>query len=124
MPYSGFTVNLVALEIEEKMVKENVFFMNVRSLRSHSDQRSLLVASLIEVPMILALCETWLTDNDPTILYSSDGFSKIENVNRKNKKGGGLAFFARKSFDFKTRVFDNPLEHFVISIIDNSAIFG
>ena len=28
----------------------------------------------------------------------------------------------RKGFDFKTRVFDNPLEHFVISIIDNNAI--
>ena len=28
----------------------------------------------------------------------------------------------RKGFDFKTRVFDNPLEHFLISIIDNNAI--
>ena len=99
MPYSGFTVHLVALEIEGKMVKENVFFMNVRSLRSHYDQLSILVASLIKVPMILALYETWLTDNDPTILYSFDGFSKIENVNRKkNKKGGGLAFFCAERF--------------------------
>ena len=78
------------------MVKENVFFRNVRSLRSHYDQLSLLVASLIKVPMILALCETWLTDNDPTIFYSFDGFSKIENVNRKNKKGVGLAFLCGK----------------------------
>ena len=86
------------------MVKENVFFMNVRSLRSHYDQLSILVASLIKMPMILALYETWLTDNDSTILYSIDGFSKIENVNRKRKKGGGFAFFVRKGFDFKTRV--------------------
>ena len=91
-------------------------------MRSHYDQLSFLVASLIKGPMILALCETWLTDNDPTILYSFDVFSKNENVNRKNKKGDRLAFFVRKGFDFRTRVFVNPLEHFVISIIDNNAI--
>ena len=74
------------------------------------------------MPLILVLCETWLTDNDPTVLYSFDGFQKIENVNRKNKKGVGLTFFEWKSFDFKTRIFENPLEHFVISIFDNNAI--
>ena len=44
--------------------KEGVLLLNIRSLRLHHDQLCDLVDSLKEKPLVIALFETWLTDND------------------------------------------------------------
>ena len=48
---------------------EKVFFLNVQSLRSHHDQLKLLIESFQTKPALVALCETWLSDNDPIDIY-------------------------------------------------------
>ena len=37
---------------------ESVFFLNIKSLRLHQDQRCVLVASLNKKPLVIALRET------------------------------------------------------------------
>ena len=44
--------------------KEGLLFLNIRSLRLHHAQLCVLVDSLKEKPLVIASCETWLTDND------------------------------------------------------------
>ena len=74
------------------------FFLNVQSLRSHHDQLKVLVASLNRPPLVIALCETWLSDNDPLDLYHLDGYQKGIFVNRQNSRGSGFFYFKKNQF--------------------------
>ena len=49
---------------------ESVFFLNIRSLRLHHDQLFVLVDSLKKKYLLIALCETWLTENDCLEMFS------------------------------------------------------
>ena len=78
----------------------DLFFLNVQSLRSHHDQLRVLVASLNRQPLVIAICETWLSDNDPLNLYHLDGYQKGIFVNRQNSRGGGLALFIKNKINY------------------------
>ena len=54
----------------------DILFLNIQSLRNHHDQLKVLIASLKWQPCVVALCETWLSDNDPLELYNLDGYKK------------------------------------------------
>ena len=63
--------------------KEGVLFLNIRSLRLYHDQLCVLNDSLKKKPLVIASCETWLTDNDFLDFFFSwmgikKGFLKIK----------------------------------------------
>ena len=86
----------------------DILFLNIQSLRNHHDELKFLVASLKWQPYVVALCKTWLSDNDPLELYNLDGYQKDIFVNRQKSRGGGLAFFLK--------VLSNELENVVLTL--------
>ena len=56
--------------------KEGVLFPNIRSLRLYHDQLCVLVDSLKEKSLVIALCEAWLTDNDFLDFFQLDVYQK------------------------------------------------
>ena len=46
----------------------------IRSLRCHHDQLVIDINQLEQKPLIIALCETWLCDNDYLNLYHLEGY--------------------------------------------------
>ena len=78
----------------------DILFLNIQSLRNHHDQLKFLVASLKWQPSVVALCDTWLSDNDPLELFNLDGYQKGIFVNRQKSRGWGLAFFIKDQIDF------------------------
>ena len=91
---------------ENELVKVKdafLLFLNIRSLRCHHDQLSAFIEGFSTKPLVTALCETWLTDNDPTSLYKINGFSNIVTHNRSGRNGGGCAFFVNENVDFTVK---------------------
>lgn len=78
-----------------------LFFLNIRSLRCHHDQLEVFIKTLNPKPKIIALCETWLTDNDPIEVYAIENYQKIEIKNRQNKRGGGVALYILDDYDYE-----------------------
>ena len=94
----------------------DILFLNIQSLRNHHDQLKILVASLKWQPYVVALCETWLSDNDPLELYNLDGYQEGVFVNRQKSRGGGLAFFIKDQIDFSHEILSNELENVVLTL--------
>ena len=94
----------------------DIFFLNIQSLRNHHDQLKVLVASLEWQPYVVALCKTWLSDNDPLELNNLDGYQKGIFVNRQKSRGGGLAFFMEDQIDFSHEILSNELENVVLTL--------
>ena len=53
-----------------------LFYLNIRSLRCHHNELKVFLSTLTNKPAIIALCETWLTDNDTLELYTLKGYQK------------------------------------------------
>ena len=68
--------------------KDSFFFLNLQSLRFHHDLMKVELDRLKNALALIALCETWLTDKDPTGLYSIDGYETIITNYMVGKKGG------------------------------------
>ena len=68
-----------------------LFYLKICSLRRDHDELKVFPRTLTNRPALIALCETWMTDNGSLELYTLTGYQKIKAKNRKNK--GGLAFF-------------------------------
>ena len=96
--------------------KTDIFYMNIRSLRCHHDQLVTLFDDFEVKPLLVCLCETWLTNNDPNELYWLDDYCEIEVKNRESKLGGGLAFYARDDLNYSVREIQSNVEHIVITI--------
>ena len=121
---------------ENELVKVKdafLLFLNIRSLRCHHDQLSAFIEGFSTKPLVTALCETWLTDNDPTSLYKINGFSnivttifyyyttilyKINGFSNivKPKNGGGCAFFVNENIDFTVKHLGDQNEGLTITI--------
>ena len=94
----------------------DLFFLNVQSLRSHHDQMKVLFASLNRQPLVIALCETCLSDNDPLDLYYLDGYQKGVFVNRKNSTGRGLALFIKNKNNFSHEILSNDIKNILLPL--------
>ena len=68
-----------------------LLFMNVQSLRCHHDQLCRQLEILKTKPAVIAVCETWLTDNDPIDMYFITGYQPLIEKNRNYKKEEALA---------------------------------
>ena len=91
---------------------EKVFFLNVQSLRSHYDQPKLLIESFQTKPALVALCEIWLSDNDPIDIYELHGYSKNVTANGQTL-GGGVGCYIREGIIYTQRRLKTILEHIV-----------
>ena len=94
------------------------FFLNIRSLRCHQVLLVCLIENLCVKPIVIALYETWLTDNDPLDIYKLPGCSSIIVKNRQQKKGGGVAFFVRKDLNFEEVEYKCNIESATIELTD------
>ena len=98
--------------------RDKIFFMNIRSLRTHHDQLVYELNELEFKPIVICLCETWLTDNDPLGLYQIEGYQPVEVKNRPTKRGGGLAVFVRNDINYSMMNFSIDIEHMAMCLIN------
>ena len=101
---------------------ESVFFLNIRSLRLHHDQLCVLVDSLKQKPLVIALCETWLTENDCLEMFQFEGYQK-EVFTIREKRGGGVAFFVKTGVEFILQDLKSDLEYLAITVCSNLTKF-
>ena len=112
------TYNGVYME-ENELVKVKdafVLFLIIRSLRCRHDQLNAFIEGFSTKLLLIALCETWLTDNDPTSLYKINGFSNIVTHNRSGQKGGRCACFVNENVDFTVKHLVDQIEGLTITI--------
>ena len=86
---SNWTI-IYHLEMEKH--SKSLLFINVQSLRSHHDQLCCQLETLETKPAVIAVCEIWLTDNDPIDMYLVTGYQPMITKNRNDKRGGGVGF--------------------------------
>ena len=67
-------------------------------------------------PLVVALCETWLSDNNPTSLYKINGFSKIATHKRSGEKRGGCAFLVNGNDEFTVKHLGDQIQGLTITI--------
>ena len=82
--------------------KTKVSFLNARSIRKNYDSINDFVT--LDNPDVLAITETWIADNESDAWFLREitppGY-EIENVNRSNGRGGGVAIIARTALRMK-----------------------
>ena len=81
--------------LEMRNHSKSLLFINVQSLRSHHDEFCCQLEALETKPAVIVVCETWLTDNDPIVMYLITGHQPMIVKNRNDKRGGGVGFFVR-----------------------------
>ena len=104
---------------ENELVKVKdafLVFLNIRSLRCHHDQLNAFFEGFSTKPLVIALCETWLTDNDPTSLYKINGFSNIATHNRGGQKRWRTRIFVNENVDFTVKHLGDQIEGLTITI--------
>ena len=70
----------------------SILGMNKRSLGLHLNELKILLGSFANIPDIIAITESWLTENDDPENYNLEGYQPIESFPRKDAKhrsGGG-----------------------------------
>ena len=83
----------------------SIIHFNSRSLYANFDQIKENLQSLKHSFQVIAISETWLT-NEKGSNFILEGYNHFS-VNRKTKRGGGVAFFVQK--DFQCRVVDSTV---------------
>ena len=89
---------------------ENILHLNIRSLPCHFDHLCAFLSSCIKKPLILALSETWLTDNDSIDLFHISGYHPPLCKNRKSR-GGGVALYISTDLSYVADKSELPFEH-------------
>ena len=64
--------------------------------RIFRDQFVVDINQLEQKPLIIALCETWLCDNDYLNLYHLDGYHPLISKHRKYQRGGECEFSVKQ----------------------------
>ena len=104
-------VDLLGREKGGTLKKNYLLFLDIQSLRCHHDLLKVELDRLKNAPVLIALCETWLTDNDTTGLYSISGYQTNITKNSVGKKGGGIACFVKNGLTAFSKSFDNDIEN-------------
>jgi len=79
----------------------SLFHLNVRSLPCHFDELNEYISSLHQHFTVIALTETWLTENIAEN-YSIPGYNSIHHC-RKNRSGGGVSLYIRNDMYHQER---------------------
>ena len=74
--------------------------VNVRSLPKNNDALAMYLHSIKLKFQIIALTETWISDETCNLSYLSSDFNHVK-VYRKHRKGGGVSLFIHDSIDYR-----------------------
>ena len=96
--------------------KNYLFFLNKQPLIRHHDLLKRELDKIKNAPALIVLCKTWLTENDPTGLYSINGYQTILTKNSVGKKRRGIACFVNFSLTAFSKSFDNRIENLIITV--------
>lgn len=90
-----------------------VLHFNARSLLHKKDHIEMLLHTTKLSPDVIAVSETWETDNTTDLINFPD-YNKISKYRTGNIKGGGVALFLKKSIDYSVIKSDHKLFESVI----------
>ena len=96
----------------------SLIHLNVRSLQSKFMSLENLVYNLKEKFDVIAISETWFTNDTPHSLFNLDGYS-LYYASRKNRQGGGVALYISNCLSCKSiRVYctENMFESIFIEL--------
>ncbi len=99
-----------------------ILVLNIRSISKHFDEFLVLLNTMNPKPAILALTETWLSNNLETNMYTIEGYHPIISKNRESR-GGGVAIYVRNDLTYEINQIDEALECVSISIYANKRKF-
>ena len=78
----------------------SILHINARSLPKNFDNIIGFLASINNYPFsVIAISETWLSDNDYVDLYAIPGYTFVCK-GRGVRKGGGVGIYIREGFEF------------------------
>ena len=81
----------------------SILHLNIRSLSKNWDPLLCFLHSVDNYKFtVLAITETWLNNYSPVDILQIEGYRLI-NVNRNNRRGGGVAIFVREHLTVKVR---------------------
>ena len=104
-----------------------VLGLNIRSLDYHINGRRVLLEILDKKPEVLALTETWMTDDHTLVDLDMVGYQPIEFKARPNAKrrSGGVAFYVKDGISFQVVSFKNDIECLIIKITsENKTLYN
>ena len=92
--------------------------LNIRSLGFHHDELNILLSTFENKPVVLALTETWIAENDPLDEYDILGYQPIESTPRLDckRRSGGVAFYVKDGYHYKPIDFNTEIECSIIEI--------
>ena len=89
-----------------------VLGLNIRCLDYHKNELRVLLEIIDKNPEVLALTETWMTDDQSLVDLDIMGYQPIEFKARQNAKrrSGGVAFYVKKGLSFQVVSFETDIE--------------
>lgn len=109
--FSSFDVSSLCLRYNETQFNDlctsmsgdifSTFHLNIRSLPSNYDNFIHYLSSLRHNFSVIALSETWLTE-DSKEMFKIPKYKSVHRV-RVNRSGGGVSLFFEENYDFKIR---------------------
>lgn len=100
--YSSDEFNEKLNSLKLKHDELSFLHLNIRSIRNKFDSFLNYLNCLTYKFSIIALTETWLSDDDNSHLFDIPGYSLIQ-LNRKNRVGGGICLFVREHLKYQLR---------------------
>ena len=104
-----------------------VLGLNIRSLDYHINELRVLLEIIDKNPEVLALTETWMTDDQSLVDLDIVGYQPIEFKARQNAKrrSGGVAFYVKKGLSFQVVSFETDIECLIIKITrENKTLYN
>ena len=103
----GFNLDDTCDYLEYNSAIMRVIEYNIRGVKSKQDKLESFIKDL-KYPEIIILCETWLTETNPTITIPGYSFSE---KHRPNKKGGGAGTLVRDNLIYREVPVINSTKH-------------
>ena len=104
-----------------------VLGLNIRSLDYHVNELRVLLEILDKKPEVLALTETWMTDDHSLVDLDIVGYQPVEFKARQNAKrrSGGVAFYVKDGLSFQVVSFKTDIECLIIKITrENKTLYN
>ena len=101
--------------------------LNIRSLDYHITELRVLLEIFDKNLEVLALTETWMTDDHSHVDLDIVGYQPIEFKARQNAKrrSGGVAFYVKNGLSFQVVSFKTDIECLIIKITrENKTLYS
>ena len=119
------------IDESEKCIQKTKTFtvlgLNIRSPDYHKNELRVLLEIMDKKPEVLALTETWMTDDHSLVDLDKVGYQPIEFKARPNAKrrSGGVAFYVKDGLSFQVLSFKTDIDCLIIKITgDNKTLYN